>query len=526
MQSNVAPKGMVVTPHHLATQSALAILREGGTAMEAMVSAAATIAVVYPHMNGIGGDGFWLIIPPHSEPIAIEACGAAGSLATPEFFKGLEKIPYTGTKAAVTVAGTVGGWEEALQYVTECGYKRISVNRLLADAIRYAEEGIPVTASQRSSLESVSSKIKSVEFAKIFLPDGKMPNVGDTFCQKPLANTLKSLADNGLKSFYKGKVAKLITKDMTSLGMPITESDLENYSPIRKVPLRLLHKHGEVFNLPPPTQGAVSLGILGILDKLNIDGINEGKFIHTTVEATKQAFELRDEYITDPCKMTTDPKSLISSGTLFKMANKIKPDHASPVGKGKGPGDTIWMGVMDSKGFSVSFIQSLYHEFGSGVVLPNTGILWQNRGTAFTLERNHILSIQPGKKPFHTLNLAAAKLHDGRVMINGTRGGDGQPQTQAAIFHRYVVQNVDLQTSVSGPRWLYGRTTGDHNDSLRLEGRFNKKTINYLKERGHEIVMLPDYSEIVGHAGALVRHPSGMMEGAFDPRSNGSAAGF
>ncbi|KOB73135.1 Gamma-glutamyltransferase [Operophtera brumata] len=528
MQSNVAPKGMVVAPHHLATQSVLAILREGGTAMEAMVSAAATIAVVYPHMNGIGGDGFWLIIPPHGEPIAIEACGVAGSLATPEFFKGFEKIPYTGAKAAVTVAGTVGGWEEALEYVTECGYKRISVNRLLADAIRYAEEGVPVTDSQRCSLENVRSKIRSIEFGKVFLPDGRMPKVGDIFFQKQLANTLRSLAENGLKSFYKGKLAKLIVKDMASLGMPITESDLENYSPIRKIPLRLLHKHGEVFNLPPPTQGAVSLGILGILDKLDIDGKDEGKFIHAAVEATKQTFELRDKYITDPREMTTDPKSLISSGKLFKMANNINLDQASPVGKGKGPGDTIWMGVMDSKGFSVSFIQSIYHEFGSGVVLPNTGILWQNRGVAFTLERNHILSVKPGKKPFHTLNLAVAKLHDGRVMIYGTRGGDGQPQTQAAIFHRYVVQNVDLQTSVSAPRWLYGRTTGDHNDSLRLEGRFNKDTINYLKDRGHEIIILPEYqtSETMGHAGALVRHPSGMMEGAFDPRSNGSAAGF
>lgn len=526
MQSNVAPKGMVVTPHHLASQSALAILRDGGTAMEAMVAAAATIAVVYPHMNGIGGDGFWLIVPPNGEPVAIEACGGAGSLAIPEFFEGLTKIPYTGTKSAITVAGTVGGWEEALQYASECGYQRISVHRLLADAIRYAEEGISVTESQKQSLEDVKESIHSIEFRKIFLPDGIAPKVGDILHQKQLANTLRSLAENGLTSFYRGDVAKLIATDMSSLGLPITELDLANYTPERKVPLHLLHKHGEVYNLPPPTQGAVSLSILGILDKLDIDGIDEGKFIHATVEATKLAFDLRDEYITDPREMTIDPKFLISSDALFQMANKINLDRTSQTGKGKGPGDTIWMGIMDNKGFSVSFIQSIYHEFGSGVVLPNTGILWQNRGTAFTLEKNHILAVRPGKKPFHTLNPAAAKLHDGRVMVYGTRGGDGQPQTQAAIFHRYVIQNVDLQTSVSAPRWLYGRTAGDRNDFLSLEGRFNEKTIEYLKDRGHKIVLLPKYSEFVGHAGVLVRHPSGMMEGAFDPRSNGSAAGF
>lgn len=526
MQSNVAPQGMVVTPHHLASQSALAILREGGTAMEAMVAAAATVAVVYPHMNGIGGDGFWLIVPPNGEPLAIEACGAAGSLATPEFFKGLTKIPDKGTKAAITVAGTVGGWEEALQYTSECGYKRISVHRLLADAIRYAEEGIAVTESHRLSLENVNGKIHSIEFEKTFLLDGKIPKVGDILYQTQLGKTLRSLADNGLTSFYKGDVAKLIANDMASLGLPITETDMANYTPDRKVPLSLLHKHGEVFNLPPPTQGAVSLGILGMLDKLDIDGQDEGEFIHATVEAAKLAFKLRDEYITDPHEMTIDPKSLISSGTLFQMANKINLDKASQTGGGKGPGDTIWMGVMDNKGFSVSFIQSIYHEFGSGVVLPNTGIVWQNRGVAFTLEENHILSIKPGKKPLHTLNPAAAKLHDGRVMIYGSRGGDGQPQTQAAIFHRYVVQNLDLQASVSAPRWLYGRTSGEHNDFLRLEGRFNEKTIEYLKDRGHKVLLLADYSEIMGQAGALVRHPSGMVEGAFDLRSNGSAAGY
>lgn len=526
MQSNVAPKGMVVTPHHLASQSALSILRDGGTAMEAMVAAAATIAVVYPHMNGIGGDGFWLILPPNGEPVVIEACGGAGSSATTEFYEGLTKIPFTGTKAAITVAGTVGGWEEALRYTSECGYRRTSVHRLLADAIRYAEEGVSITKNHKKCLETVKDTIDSAEFAKIFVPDGKVPEVGDIMYQKQLANTLRSLAENGLTSFYKGDVAKLISKDMALLGMPITDSDLASYTPERKVPLRLLHKHGQIFNLAPPTQGAVSLGILGILDQLDIDGQDEGKFIHVAVEATKLAFELRDEYITDPREMTIDPKSLISSDRLFQMANKINLDQASQAGKGKGPGDTIWMGIMDNKGFSVSFIQSVYHEFGSGVVLPSTGILWQNRGTAFTLEKNHILSVKPGKKPLHTLNPAAAKLNDGRVMVYGTRGGDGQPQTQAAIFHRYVVQNLELQASVSAPRWLYGRDAGEHNDCLRIEGRFHENTIKYLKERNHKVVLLPEYSQPMGHAGILVRHPNGMMEGAFDPRGNGSAAGF
>ena len=175
---------------------------------------------------------------------------------------------------------------------------------------------------------------------------------------------------------------------------------------------------------------------------------------------------------------------------------------------------------------AVSFIQSIYHEFGSGVVLPDTGIVWQNRGAAFSLDPDHLLTLLPGKQPFHTLNPAAARLKDGRVMVYGSMGGDGQPQTQAAIFTRHVIQGMPLQQAVSAPRWLLGRTWGRASDSLKLEGRFHAETLAQLRALGHEVETLPDFSEAVGHAGAIVRHTNGMLEGAFDPRSNGSAAGF
>ncbi|PLR29454.1 gamma-glutamyltransferase, partial [Chimaeribacter californicus] len=186
----------------------------------------------------------------------------------------------------------------------------------------------------------------------------------------------------------------------------------------------------------------------------------------------------------------------------------------------------VWLGVMDSSGLAVSFIQSLYHEFGSGVVLPGSGVLWQNRGASFSLDSGHLLALVPGKQPFHTLNPAAARLYDGRTLVYGSMGGDGQPQTQAALFVRHVVQGKPLQQAISGPRWLLGRTWGDSSDSLKLEGRIDQATAETLRQRGHEVEWLPDYSEAVGHAGAIVRHTNGMFEGAFDPRSNGSAAGF
>lgn len=525
--SLTSPRGMVVTPHHLATQSAMTVLRDGGTAVEAAIAAAATIAVVYPHMNSIGGDSFWLIVPPHGDPLVIEACGVAGSQANYEFYKGLDEIPMKGPKAANTVAGTVGGWQEALDYVSECGYQKYSTWKLLADAIYYAEHGYPVSTTLEADLKEIEHQgWLTKEFKRTFMPNGTVPKAGDILCQKKLAKTLKLLANNGLNSFYTGDLSKQIVKDMAQIGMPITEEDLANNTPIRKTPLRLLHKYGELFNVPPPTQGLVSLSILGILDKLNIDGKNEGELIHATVEATKQAFEIRDKYITDPSYMKVDPNCLLSNKAISAMANNVNLCKAGPSRNGVGPGDTIWLGVMDSKGFSVSFIQSVYHSFGSGVILPETGILWHNRGVSFTLARDHIRSIKPGKKPFHTLNPAAARLNDGRIIMYGTRGGDGQPQTQAAIFHRYVIQNLPLQKSVTDPRWLYGNTVGVQDTTLKVENRFDENTIKYLKDRGHEVVKLPSFSQSVGEAGMLVRHPNGIMEGAYDPRSNGSAAGF
>ncbi|MFP1730725.1 gamma-glutamyltransferase family protein [Lonsdalea quercina] len=527
MYSNSAPAGMVVTPHHLASASAQAVLREGGNAIEAMVAAASTIAVVYPHMNSLGGDGFWLIVPPQGDPIAIDASGPAGSLANRAIYDGLDRIPHRGPKAAITVAGTVGGWQEALRYAAELRGTSLPLKRLLADAIRYAEHGMPVTSSQSDALTQQGEALSAhAEFRRVFLPDGTPPLPGSRFTQPDLARTLTQLAQDGLDSFYRGPLADTLAAAMTQVGMPVTRNDLANYRAKRVAPLRLAHSQGEIFNLAPPTQGLVSLAILGIADRLDMADLNEAQTIHRVVEATKLAFELRDAYITDPRLVTQDIPALLSAEALEALSTRVNIDAAAPWGEGKGPGDTVWMGVCDSDGLSVSFIQSIYHEFGSGVVLPKTGIVWQNRGASFSLDPQHLLALEPGKQPFHTLNPAAARLSDGRTMVYGSMGGDGQPQTQAALFIRHVVQGLPLQQAIAAPRWLLGRTWGQTSDSLKLEDRFTAATVDTLRTLGHEVEMLPDFSESVGHAGAIVRHTNGMLEGAFDPRSNGSALGF
>lgn len=527
IQSNMAPQGMVVTPHHLASESALAVLREGGNAIEAMVAAAATIAVVYPHMNGLGGDGFWLIMPPQGEPVAIDASGAAGSLAHPSFYQGLQQIPHRGPKAALTVAGTVSGWSEALTLAREYGGAALPLPRLLRDAIRYAADGIPVTASQAAATQAKYQELADQPgFAATFMPDGAPPRAGSRFTQPALAETLSELCEQGLESFYRGPLAHRLAQGMAQLEMPIMLEDLQRHRAKRRRPLHLAHQHGDIYNMTPPTQGLVSLAILGITDSLDMAQADDVQTIHRIVEATKQAFALRDCYITDPLHMREEMQELLNSSLLAECAQQIDLRRAAPWGGGRGPGDTVWLGVMDSSGMAVSFIQSIYHEFGSGVVLPDTGIVWQNRGAAFSLDPHHLLTLLPGKQPFHTLNPAAARLKDGRLMVYGSMGGDGQPQTQAAIFTRHVIQGMPLQQAVSAPRWLLGRTWGESSDSLKLEGRFSAGTLAQLAALGHEVETLPDFSEAVGHAGAIVRHTNGMLEGAFDPRSNGSAAGF
>ncbi|GAA0478176.1 MULTISPECIES: gamma-glutamyltransferase family protein [Tatumella] len=527
IQSNIAPNGMAVTPHHLASESALAVLRAGGNAIEAMVAAAATIAVVYPHMNGLGGDSFWLIVPPEGDPIAIDASGAAGSQATPDFYAGMTAIPYRGPHAALTVAGTVSGWQEALAFSQESGFSPSPVAELLRDAIHYARHGIPVTESQSAASAGKLSELQHQPgFADIYLPQGRVPTPGSRFTQEALADTLQALAEDGLDSFYRGPLSEKIAAGMADLGMPVTLRDLQQHRAQRKKPLQLAHSEGTLYNLTPPTQGLVSLAIAGITDRLNMPEADETGSIHRIVEATKQAFRLRDRYLTDPREMRIDPQMLLEDSYLDQLAGGINLSHATPDTGCRAPGDTVWMGIIDNRGMAVSFIQSIYHEFGSGVVIPETGILWQNRGASFTLQPEQLLTLAPGKRPFHTLNPAAARLRDGRVMVYGSMGGDGQPQTQATVFTRYVQQKIPLQQAITAPRWLLGRTWGQTSESLKMEGRFSRETLQTLKQMGHDIEVIADFSEAVGHAGAIVRHCNGMLEGASDPRSNGSAAGF
>jgi gamma-glutamyltranspeptidase len=522
---------MATAPHALASQSALAILREGGNAVEAMIAAAATIAVVYPHMNSIGGDGFWLILRPGTEPAGIEACGPAASAATIDSYlsKGCRAIPARGPLAANTVAGTVSGWELAYRWSQGHLGGALPLSRLLEDSIRYARDGVPLTASHALCVADKHAELGSIPgFAAAHVPGGRLPQQGEQFVQPRLAATLEHLSRAGLDDFYRGDLARSISTELRRVDSPVSLADLESYRARLRAPLAMRHSLGTLYNMPPPTQGLISLLILGQVDRLlkrDMDPLG-APFVHACVEATKLAFEVRDEHVTDPDYMNIDPAGLLAPGVLDAMAARISMQRAAPWGTKAGPGDTVWLGACDQAGVAVSFIQSIYHEFGSGIVLPQSGINWQNRGSSFSLDPNARNSLRPGRRPFHTLNPAAARLSAGRTFIYGSMGGDGQPQSQAAVFSRVATFGLDPQAAIDAPRWILGRTWGQTSQTLKLEARFPDQTFDELRALGHDVERMKPYDETMGHAGAIVRSPDGMMEGGSDPRSDGAVAGW
>ncbi|HEX2113101.1 MAG TPA: gamma-glutamyltransferase family protein [Alphaproteobacteria bacterium] len=521
-------RGMVTAPHHLAAQAGLRVLRDGGNAIEAMIAAAATIPVVYPHMNAIGGDGFWIVAEPGKEPIGIDACGAAGAAVTPEFYrsKGHAQIPSRGPLAANTVAGTVAGWGLAYK-IAQRWSGTMPLARLLEDAIEYAKSGAPVTVSQaRFTDEKMSECLEAPGFAETFLIDGKAPAPGTRFKQPALGETLTRIAKAGPEDFYRGELARKIGADLARAGSPITADDLARHQAKEVVPLSLRLRCGTAYNMTPPTQGLASLLILGLFERCGVTEADGFDYVHALVESTKLAFRMRDRHVTDPAYMTVTPQALLEAAAIDKLWRDFDRKRAAPWPAPPQKGDTIWMGAIDEQGRSASFIQSIYWEFGSAVVLRDTGILWQNRGTSFSLDPAAPQALKPGRKPFHTLNPALARLNDGRNVVYGTMGGDGQPQTQAAIFTRYALFGQSPQQAVTAPRWLLGRTWGTTVTKLRLESRHPSELVSRLEAAGHELEVLAPFTDLMGHAGLIAHHRSGLIEGATDPRGDGAVAAF
>ncbi|MCZ8269066.1 MAG: gamma-glutamyltransferase family protein [Beijerinckiaceae bacterium] len=520
----------VAAPHRLAAEVGQRILAAGGNAIEAMVAMAGAIAVVYPHMNSIGGDGFWLIRTPDGKVRSIEACGYAGSKATIHAYRarGYDAVPVRGPDAALTVAGAIGGWMLALELSRALGGK-LPVKDLVAQAETLARDGVPVSQSEGRYIVKEREAILAVPgFAQHFLGEGgKQPEAGSLRRQPKLAGVFEQLGHAGLADFYKGDIAREMAVDLERAGAPVTRDDLARYEARWREPLKTRMPGVTLYNNPPPSQGLASLILHGVFNRLEARETESPAHWHGLIEAAKRAYAIRDRVVTDFDHLAHDPASFLTPERLAREADAVKANRAASWPFAKDDGDTIWMGAIDNSGLAVSFIQSLYWEYGSGVVLPNTGILWQNRGMAFSLDPKALNSLHPGRRPFHTLNTPLAVFEDGRVASYGAMGGDGQPQFQAQVFFRAIRYGLPVSEALDRPRFLFGRNWGGDSATLKVENRTDGYLLDRLAGMGHQIeVINKPYADMFGHAGMLIRDAKGAIMADHDPRSDGGAEGL
>jgi gamma-glutamyltranspeptidase/glutathione hydrolase len=489
-------------------------------------------------MTGLGGDSFWLCWDGHARRLrALAACGPAAGRATPELYRsrGLHEIPARGPLAALTVPGAVDGLWQAHVFSREALGSPLSWGDLLADAIRHAADGIPVSPCQaRVTGRAVDLLGRAGEpafaaFRGTYLAaDGGAPATGGHLVQPALARTLERLARDGGRAFYEGDLGTEIGRACEAAGSPLRAADLAVYRARWVAPLTVPYRGGVAASLPPPSQGMALLALLGMLDAVDVGSYpDEGAdYVHLLVEATKLAFADRDRWLADPDVVPVPVDRLLDPAYLRERVKLIRADVAAAAPVPPGVGDTIACVAADGAGHAVSLIQSLYHEWGSGVVAGETGVVLQNRGAFFSLDPAQPNGLAPGKRPFHTLT-PFMWLRDGEpVLIAGTMGGEGQPQTLAAVTTRVLDAGRDVQAAVEAPRWLHGRTWGAPTRALSLEGRFGPRVAAELAERGHPVAVLDGWSDALGHAQAIRRDPAtGLLTAGADPRADGPALG-
>jgi len=520
---------MVCAPHRLASEAGVAALRKGGNALDAAVAAVATIAVVYPHMNGIGGDSFWLIYDgSHQRLAGLNAAGRSAAAVDPERYRAMfgTSIAARGGPAALTVPGTVAGWWAAHLYSRDRLGSTVKWSALLEPAIAHAREGFDVSNGQRrvtalaASLftDGVTDEIRRT-FWPVFHPDRF---ASGRFTQPDLARTLALIADGGGDEFYRGELGKQIASGAAALGSPLRATDFIEHRAEWVEPLRIAYRGGEAASLPPPTQGFAALAILGLLDGFDVGRLDEADHVHLVVEATKLAFEDRDRYLADPDVVAVPVAECLDAARLTRRRGHISMTRAWPIDGPRIDGDTIAIVTADGHGNAACVIQSLYHEFGAAVVAGDSGVLLQNRGCFFSLDPAHPNCLAPRKRTAHTL-IPSMYLVGGRPrFVYGTMGGEGQPQTQAALVTRLVDGGLGPQAAVEAPRWLLGRTWGETTRALRLEERFPSDVVVSLQARGHDVRTVEPWSDVMGHA-QVIRLAADGLSGGSDPRADGAA---
>jgi gamma-glutamyltranspeptidase len=520
---------MTATSHYLASAAGQTMFAKGGSAVDAIIAANAVIGVVYGHMSGLGGDLFAQIWDPKTGKVeALNASGRSGERVNIEAYvqKGWTSIQPRGPMAANTVPGVVDGWWQMHQR-----YGKLDWQELFQPAIRHAG-GFPLTPKFQAFLAQYADTLQGFEAtSEVFLPGGKPPRAGSLLRQPDLARSLELIASQGADVFYRGELGQRILQGLQKAGGLLTEDDFASHTSDWMEPLRTSYRGCEVTQLPPNTQGIAMLMILNILEKQDLNEIGQGSaaYYHLMTEAIKLAFADRDRWVTDPTTLEIPYERLLSKEYAAEQFGRIDFSQARSEEQPSPEidrGDTVYMCAVEAGGLTVSLIQSVYYEFGSAFMPPGTGILLQNRGSFFSLDKNHVNALAPRKRTFHTI-IPAMAFKDGRpVLAFGTMGGEGQPQTQTAMLTNMVDYGYNIQEAIEAPRWLYGRTWGEESKSLRLEGRIPDPVAEELIRLGHDVQMMTDWSQTMGHAqGIWIDEEEGVLHGGADPRGEGLALG-
>lgn len=519
-------QGMVVCPHALASEAGAALLRHGGSAVDAAIATQAALGVVYPHMTGLGGDAFWLMYDAQTSTLhGLNGSGRAAATATIDRYRaaGYSTLPQRGPLAAITVPGAVDSWEQA-----HAKFGQRPWASLLQPAIALATEGYPITGSQVHWTRRDLAHLRAYAPQDCpFLANGGVPTSGCWMENPALARTLTVLAEQGVSSFYQGDLGNRIAQHLQAIGGLLTRQDFAQHCSDWVTPITTRYRGHDIYTLPPNSQGMALLAALNIVEGFNLAALGHGSadYYHLMVEAVKLAAADRDRWVTDPAFAEIPLEQLLSKIYAEGQRQRIDftqaaPDLAPPLG-----GDTVYTAVVDGVGNAVSVIQSLYFDFGSAVTVPEAGFVLQNRGCFFSLDPRHINCLAPGKRTFHTL-MPSLVLHQGQLdRVLGTMGGEGQPQTQLALLTRAIDFAMAPQAAIGAPRWLWGRTWGETVTGLSLEGRIPAEVQAELRSRDHEVSRAPDWTEIMGHAHMIqVDASSGVLIGGCDPRSDGAIA--
>jgi gamma-glutamyltranspeptidase/glutathione hydrolase len=530
----MAPRGMVVAPHALASQAGVDALAAGGSVVDAALAASAVLAVVYPHMTSVGGDAFWLIFDAQRNRVRyLDGGGRAAAAASRGWFhdRGLAEIPYRGVlPATLTVPGAVATWSEA-----HAAYGRLPLARDLARSVELARDGFPVTARVAKCIGAMLAEGALDETAcALFAPAGRAPRAGSRLANADLACTLEAIAAEGREGFYAGEVGRELARFARTSDGFFDERDLAAQAATWGEPIASTYRGVTIYETPAPTQGFTVLEMLNLLEPYEVGAwpFLGPDHVHHLVQAKQLAYHDRDALLADPAFAPVPIERLISKAYADERRRLIDPARAVPWDKvpsyGTLRGDTVYVGAVDAEGNAASLIQSLYGFFGSGVVAGRTGVVLQNRSAYFALDPDHPNRLEAGKKPAHTL-IASLAFRDGRLwQVLGCMGADGQPQIHLQAYVGLIDFGLDAQQAVEAPRWLSGRFgLGEVRDQLHIETRFAPATIEELERRGHKVHRWPERDEQAGHAHCITIDPeSGLLLGGADPRSDGAAIGY